>query len=118
MLANVGGLTYPGNRRMEPYGGVKYCLEGGSRCCKEAIHPTAESTDRAASMLGATYWLGIDLPLCIAADTLTLAWTVPAVLKGEAICRPVDWGGGRRWLYVAPDVPPESDNGDEPVQIE
>jgi uncharacterized protein YceK len=90
VLGNVGGLSFMSDHRMEPYGGVKLCLEVGTHCFKEAGDPR-EQNRLGASLCGA-YWLALDLPMSAVADTLTLPLTVPATLRGEARTGPVHWG--------------------------
>jgi uncharacterized protein YceK len=90
MVGNLGGLNL--RHRMEPYGGVKICLEAGTQAFNEVWN---RSTDRPViTLVGGTYMLTIDMPLCAIADTLTLPWTIKSLIKGESTTSPVAWGGG------------------------
>jgi uncharacterized protein YceK len=93
MIGNIGGYGILRGHYMEPYGGVKICLEAGTHSFKEAVHPPANQP-RWEGVLAGTYVLGVDLPLSAVADTVTLPWTVHAVLTGEAHTGPVHWGRG------------------------
>ena len=104
MLVNVGGLSCTSGHYMEPYGGVKVCLESGTEGLKEASKPGEQ--DRLLSLLGGMYMLALDLPMSAVADTLTLPMTISATLKGEAVSGPVHWGGGNSKMFRLPQEQP------------
>lgn len=112
MLGNVGGLSYMKGHYMEPYGGVKVCLEGGTRCLKEATAPGEEH--RLVPLLCGTYMLGFDLPMSAVADTLTLPLTITATLKGEGRTGPVRWGGGNLLMLRQPEDKPVATSDSPP----
>jgi uncharacterized protein YceK len=113
MLVNVGGLSCTSGHYMEPYGGVKVCLEGGTQSLKEVSKPGGQ--DRLLSLLGGMYMLALDLPMSAVADTLTLPMTVRATLKGEAVSGPVRWDGGNRLMFRLPEEQP-GPGSDSPQQ--
>src|ERR1700687_1979805 len=87
MIGNLGGYGSLRGHYLEPYGGVKLSLEAGTERWREATDsPNAESI---ASFLAGAYVLGVDLPLCAVADTLTLPITIPAAQRGESINTPL-----------------------------
>lgn len=91
-MGNLGGtLSLTHEHFMEPYGGVKLCLEGGTKCFKESDE--ADKLERVLYLMSASYVFGLDLPMSVVADTLTLPLTVKATLRGEAHSAPVRWGG-------------------------
>jgi uncharacterized protein YceK len=97
MLANLGGLGFH-NHYMEPYGGVKICLESGILSSQAVVAPDEEN--RGQALFVATYLLALDLPLCAVADTVTLPWTIAAVLNGQARTGPIQ--PGRMWMELIP----------------
>src|SRR5580704_2505731 len=93
MVGNLGGFGIMRGHEMEPYGGVKICLEAGTENLKKVVHPATDQS-RWDGVYPAVYMLGVDLPLSAVADTVTLPLTIRAVLKGEATTGPVRWGQG------------------------
>jgi uncharacterized protein YceK len=95
LVSRNGGLAPP--RYMEPYGGVKTCLELGVNRWRIANHPDlpdagmANPSPRMFFLLAGAYMLAVDLPLSTVADTLMLPWTVRATLTGEARAVPIRW---------------------------
>jgi uncharacterized protein YceK len=106
-MGNLGGFGIPRGHYMEPYGGVKICLEAGTESWQRVTR--SSDGDKIGSSLAGAYSLGVDLPLCVVADTLTLPVTIRAVLRGEAQTGPVQWGQGASILQAAPAeiLPPE-----------
>jgi uncharacterized protein YceK len=107
MLTNLGGFSSIQGHYMEPYGGVKASLESGTECFKKAIdlqpeHRLPPEDDRWFLLLGGTYVLALDVPMCAIADTLTLPITIRATLNGEARTGPVHWGGGDKLFALVP----------------
>ncbi len=95
-LLGNGGCAPP--RWMEPYGGVKTCLEAGVQLGKEVISPVIMG--RTHALCFGLFWLGVDLPLSAVADTVLLPVTSYFVLTGEAKFCPIRWKG--RWHEGAP----------------
>ncbi len=87
MIGNLGGYGRFRGHYLEPYGGVKLSLEAGTECWREATDST--HAERIGPFLAGTYVLGVDLPLCAVADTLTLPITIRAAQRGETINTPL-----------------------------
>jgi uncharacterized protein YceK len=93
---------------MEPYGGVKICLEAGAAGLKNVREPSEDN--KMISLLAGAYMVTIDMPLSAVADTLTLPWTVPAVLNGTAQTSPVDWTGTKKMSSLSEEDQSSSKN--------
>ncbi len=87
----LNDLSCGADHDREPYGGMKISLEAGSSCMKNAANPS-ENEPLWGPMLAGTYMLGVDLPLSVALDTVSLPWTIYSVVSGEATTNPVHWG--------------------------
>jgi uncharacterized protein YceK len=108
MLINLGGLSLTAGHYMEPYGGVKVCLEGGTECLKKATDPQVD--DRWWLLFGAIYGLALDLPMSAVADTVTLPITIRATLKGEAKTGPIQWGNSDHLFVHLPQEKRDSNS--------
>lgn len=70
-FANLSGFGIFAGHHLEPYGGVKICVEGGLE------------KFRTGWPIGGAYLLCVDLPFSAVADTLTLPTTIRALQDGE-----------------------------------
>jgi uncharacterized protein YceK len=78
-----------------PYGGVQKDAKYGVDQWEAWCHPSGHCIQPATNLMLAVYILGIDLPLCIVGDTLTLPLTIPTALKQkERTPEDHDWRHG------------------------
>jgi uncharacterized protein YceK len=116
MMGNLGGSGDSGGHYLEPYGGVKICLEAGTeKLCAEG---QASAQGKVPGWLAGAYLLGVDMPLSAVADTVTLPVTLVALYKGEARTGPVNWGGVKREPLPNPDRPPPDEGPPEIGPVE
>jgi uncharacterized protein YceK len=96
----------------EVFGGVRIDAECGVGDWDVWRHPSkyAQPVFPYVNLLAAACWVGVDLPLSVIADTVTLPVTIPATLKKSAT--PTESSTDKKPL--PPTVPPEASSDQVP----